>query len=43
MNKRLASLISLVLMVPVIVSSCGLFYNRQDDPRPNFLIIISDD
>jgi N-acetylglucosamine-6-sulfatase len=42
MNKSFATLISLGLLLCIILSSCGL-NNTQDDPRPNFLIIISDD
>ena len=42
MNKSFASLISLGLLLGIILSACGLS-NRQDDPRPNFLIIITDD
>jgi len=42
MKKSFASLISLGLLFSIVLSACGL-NSRQDDPRPNFLIIISDD
>ena len=42
MKKPFASLISLGLLLGIVLSACGL-NNRQDDPRPNFLVIISDD
>ena len=42
MNKSILFLISLGLFLGVVLSACGLNIG-QDDPRPNFLIIISDD
>jgi N-acetylglucosamine-6-sulfatase len=42
MNRSFSSLVSLGLLLGIILSACGLS-NRQDDPRPNFLIIITDD
>ncbi len=42
MNKSILFLISLGLFLDVVLSACGLNIG-QDDPRPNFLIIISDD
>ena len=40
MNKYFLFLISLGLLFGGILSACS---SRQDDPRPNFLIIVSDD
>ena len=42
MNKSIMFLMSLGLLLGAILSACGL-NTRQNDPRPNFLIIISDD
>jgi N-acetylglucosamine-6-sulfatase len=42
MKKTFTSLVSIILLLGFILSACG-FNGRQDDPRPNFLIIISDD
>jgi len=42
MNKSFAPLMTLGLILCIISSACGST-NRQDDPRPNFLVIISDD
>ncbi len=42
MNKSVAPLISLGLILGIVLSACGL-NTRLDDPRPNFLLIITDD